>query len=220
MIVLMPGMTPIRPALWVSTVACVFIFAANTQAQAPADGGQRIWFELGLGGSRQDPNCTACAQQSAVGGISATIAAGLTITPRFGIAVLGRKFDEFSFETSHDATYVIGLAQLAPAPQRFIVFNLGIGSGIQHGDNPPYGDNGRGTVVAGGLALRVPSSSTFGLTLTADLIKSMTGALRTVSGRPSSSYRPVLLTIGLGLNISGETSRRPPHSNQSLSPNG
>jgi hypothetical protein len=179
--------------------------ARRTDAQAPADGAQRIWFELGLGGSRQDPNCAGCEQRSAMGGPSASLAAGITIMPRFGVGVLAREFSEFSFEHSHSGTYYLGLAQFTPGPRHFIVFNAGVGVGLQHGDHAPYGDNGSGTVAAAGIALRAPPGSTFGLTLTADYIKSMTGTVRTASGQAGSSYRPLLFTIGLGLNISSES---------------
>jgi hypothetical protein len=177
----------------------------RTDAQAPAEGARRIWFELGLGGSRQDPNCTGCYQQSAVGGPSASLAAGITITPRFGVGVLAREFSEFSFEYSHSGTYYLGLAQFTPGPRHFVVVNAGVGIGQQHGDHPPYGDNGNGAVAAAGITLRVPPGSTFGLTLTADFIKSMTGTVRTASGETGSSYRPLLFTVGLGLNISSDS---------------
>src|SRR4051812_20152904 len=193
-----------RSVLFVSILASAAL-APRTEAQAPADGAQRIWFELGLGGSRQDPNCTGCEQRSAIGGPSASLAAGITVTPRFGVGVLAREFSEFSFEHSHSGTYYIGLAQFTPGPRQFIVFNAGVGVGQQHGDHPPYGDNGNGTVAAAGIALRVPSGSTFGLTLTADFIKSMTGTVRTAPGQVGSSYWPLLFTVGLGLNITSES---------------
>jgi hypothetical protein len=133
-----------------------------------------------------------------------SIATGLTITPRFGVGVLARQFLEFSYENSHSGTYYLALAQFTPGPRRFMVLNAGLGVGQQHGDQPPNGDNGNGTVAAVGIALRAPPSSVFGLTVTADLIKSITGRVSTATGQSGSSYRPLLLTIGLGLNIAGE----------------
>jgi hypothetical protein len=199
------GRLPSRVVLFLLALTGSAAIARRTGAQAPADGAQRLWLELGLGGSRQDPNCAACAQRSTIGGPSVSIAAGLTITPRFGVGVLARQFAEFSFDYSHSATYYLGLAQFTPGTRRVIVFNAGLGVGQQHGDQAPYGDNGSGTVAAAGIALRVPPGSIFGLTLTADLIKSMTGTVTPASGRAGSTYRPLLFTIGLGLNIAGES---------------
>ncbi|HEY7236802.1 MAG TPA: hypothetical protein VH539_21760 [Gemmatimonadaceae bacterium] len=167
--------------------------------QAQPAGPQRVWVELGLGGSAQTPNCDGCFQTVRMGGPSASLALGLTITPSFGVALLGRAFAEISFDYSHSASYFVGLAQWAPVPG--ITLNAGLGEGQQHGDDPPYGDNGSGAVVAAGVAIRLPSKSTFGLTLNADWIKSVSGTLRTASGQPGSSYRPLLFTVGLGLNI-------------------
>ena len=111
-----------------------------------------------------------------------------------------------SFEYSHAATYYLALAQLHTRPAAPYRVRASSGVGQQHGDQEPYGDNGSGTVAAAGVALRVPSGSIFGLTLTADLVKSMTGTVTRASGQAGSSYRPLLLTIGLGLNIAGQSS--------------
>ena len=137
-----------------------------------------------------------------MGGPSASLSFGLTITPRFGVALLGRAFSEFSFDYSHGASYYIGLAQWAPVPG--ITLNAGLGLGKQSGDQPPDGDNGSGTVVAGGVAIRLPSKSAFGLALNADWIKTVSGTVQTASGQ-GSSYRPLLFTVGLGLNIAGSS---------------
>ena len=56
-----------------SSSVVLILFALLTPAsplagQAQPDGPQRFWVELGLGGSRQDPNCTACQQKSSIGG--------------------------------------------------------------------------------------------------------------------------------------------------------
>jgi hypothetical protein len=147
-----------------------------------------------------------------VGGPAASLSAGLTITPEFGVAILGRQFSEFSFDYSHDANYVIALAQYTPGGLRPLAFNAGFGWGNQHGDDPPYGDNGSGAVLAGGVALRLPSHSMFALSINADFVKSVSGTVQTVSGQ-GSSYHPMLFTIGLGLNIATASAKRPtaPH---------
>ena len=172
-------------------------------AQALPLGEHRPWIEFGLGGSSQDPNCARCRQPGRIGGPSASISMGVTITQSFGLALLLRKFGEFNFEESHDASYVVGLAQYSPLPG--IIFNGGVGTGSQSGDHPPYGDNGSGTVVSGGIAFRFPEKRTFGLTVTLDWMKTVSGALRTASNQPGSSYRPLLFTLGLGLNIAGSS---------------
>lgn len=181
--------------------------ASNVAAQARPAGAGRPWIELGLGGSRQDPNCAACFQSGTIGGPSATAAVGLTITPTVGVAVLGRAFAEFSFDFSHSASYYIALAQYSPAASApWLTLNAGFGLGQQHGDKSSDGDSGSGNVVAAGAALRLTSQSTFGLTLNTDFIKTLSGTLRAVAGRPTSSYRPLLFTIGLGLSLAGDNS--------------
>jgi hypothetical protein len=172
---------------------------AVVHAQAPPLGAHRPWIELGLGGSRQDAYCAGCVQHT-IGGPSASLSLGATLTDRFGVALLLRKFSEFSWDQSHDADYFVGLAQYSIRPG--ITLNGGLGYGAQHGDDAPYGDNGSGTVIAGGVAFRFPERSTFGLTLNVDWMKSVSGTVRTLSG-PGSSYHPLLFTVGLGLNLAG-----------------
>jgi hypothetical protein len=174
-------------------------------AQGRPAGAGRPWLELGLGGSRQDPNCAACFQRMTMAGPSATAAVGLTITPTFGVAVLGRAFGEFSYDYTHRASYYLALAQYSPAASApWLTLNAGFGLGQQHDD-----DNGSGRVIAGGAALRLTAQSTFGLALTADWIKSLSGTLQTTAGRPTSSYRPLLFTLGLSLNIAGDNPEKP-----------
>jgi hypothetical protein len=185
-------------------VGLAFLVSPRTlAAQAKPAGAERVWLELGLGGSRQDPACDGCAQRSKMGGPSASLAGGITITPRFGVAAQLREFAEFSFDYSHSATYIVGLAQYSRAGTDWLTVNAGLGYGAQSGDEPPYGDNGGGAVVVAGIAMRLPSASTFALTLNVDWMKSITGNVQTTSGQGGSSYRPLLFTIDLGLNIAG-----------------
>lgn len=188
-------------------VPCL-IAARSLSAQALPAGPQRVWFELGVGGATQHPNCSGCAQKTGMGGPTASAALGATITPRFGVAALVREFAEFSFEESHSANYVIGLGQylLNRGDAVGITVNAGLGYGAQHGDQAPYGDNGGGLVLAGGWAMRMPSTTTFALTLDFDLMKSVSGKVRTTTG-PGSSYHPLLFTIALGLNIAGSSQK-------------
>ena len=181
-------------------LALLFITVVPTgaiRAQAPPLQAHRAWIELGLGGSRQDANCAGCFQHR-IGGPTGSLSFGTTITDRFGVGVILRKFSEFSFEWSHDADYAVGLAQYSPAPP--LTLNAGLGYGAQHGDHPPNGDNGSGTVISGGIALRLPPKTMFGITLNMDWMKSVSGTVRTPSG-PGSIYRPLLFTLGLGLNL-------------------
>lgn len=75
--------------------------------------------------------------------------------------------------------------------------------GNQVGDAPPNGDSGSGTVVAGGMAVCLPSSALFGFTFNADVMKSITGSLRAAPGQPGSAYRPTLITLGIGVSLAG-----------------
>ena len=190
-----------RVARQLLIVAAAVTWTRSAPAQAAPEGPTRLWLQLGLGGSGQNPHCADCAQRTAIGGPSATAAVGFTVTPSIGFAVVGREFGEFSFENSHSATYFLALAQYVIPP---LTLNAGLGTSAQHGDHAPYGDNGTGAAVAAGLALRLPAHTAFGLTLDVDWIKSVSGTLRTASGLPGSSYRPTLFTIGLGINIASD----------------
>jgi hypothetical protein len=139
-----------------------------------------------------------------MGGPTASLSFGATITPRFGIAVLLRKFAEFSFEASHEANYYVALAQYSPSPG--LTLNGGLGHSSQFGGDPSYGDSGSGAVLGGGIAVRLPATSTFGLTLNVDWLKTVSGAARMRFDQPGTSYRPLLFTIGLGLNLAGDAS--------------
>ena len=143
-----------------------------------------------------------------MGGPTASAAVGMTFTPRFGVAVLVRRFDEFSFEESHSAQYAVGYGQylLNSGDLIGITLNAGLGYGAQKGDAPPYGDNATGAVLAGGLGFRLPSSTTFGFTVNFDIMKSVSGHVATTTG-PGSSYRPLLFTIALGLNIASSSQK-------------
>lgn len=192
--------------------SCVLIalLASPASLGAQAHPATRLapWIEFGFGRGRLDPDCAGCAQTSSMNQATGSVTLGLTITPRLGVAVLGREFSGWAtMLDGHIARYVVVLGQYSPVPG--LTMNVGTGIGEQLGDPPPNGDNGRGSVVAAGLALRLPPARTFGLTLTADLIKTVSGSVKTVAGGVGSSYRPLLLSVGLGVNIaaSGEDGR-------------
>ena len=69
-------------------------------AQAPPPEAHRPWIELGLGVSKQAANCASCYQKE-MGGPSASLSFGGTITPRFGFAVLLRKFADQAAIAGH-----------------------------------------------------------------------------------------------------------------------
>jgi hypothetical protein len=87
-----------------------------------------------------------------------------------------------------------------------LTLNGGLGYGSQFGGDPPYSDSGSGAVLGGGIALRLPPTSTLGLTLHVDWLKTVSGSARTRSNQLGTSYRPLLFTIGLGLNLAGDAS--------------
>jgi len=183
---------------------CITVVTPSAvRAQALPLGAHRQSMEVGLAGSRQDSYCAGCVQHT-IGGPAVSLSLGTTLTDRFGIALLLRKFVEFSWENGHAANYVVGLAQYSPTPG--LTLNGGVGYGAQHGADPPSGDNGSGAVIGGGVALRHTARSTVGLTLNIDWMKSVTGRVRTLSG-PGSSYHPLLFTVGLGVNMAAG---RPP----------
>jgi hypothetical protein len=198
--------------LLVFILCSALVSSRISAAQALPLGAHRPWIELGLGGSRQDAYCDGCIQHT-IGGPSVSLAVGTTFTDRFGAGLLLRKFVELSWDESHWANYVVGLAQYSIWPG--LTLNGGLGYGAQHGDHPPYGDNGSGMVIGGGVALRLWPKTAASLTLNADWMKSVSGTVRTL-GSPGSSYHPLLFTLGLGLNgtlglglnVAGSTARQ------------
>ena len=183
------------------------LLATRSKAQAMPSGAKRAWLELNAGIARQDQNCRGCTLPGTIGGFTAAGAIGLTVTPKVGLAVVARDFTEFSFEYSQTSTYYIALAEYNPVPTLPLTINGGVGAGQHRGDNAPYGNNGSGSVLAAGLALRIPGGrSRAGLTVTADWILSVSGRSTASSGQTTPAH-PSLLALGLGLNVA--TPQRP-----------
>jgi hypothetical protein len=173
---------------------------AQAAAQARPAGAGRPWVEFTVGAGREAQNCPFCSRNDNMGGAVGAIAAGLTITPQFGVAVLGRAFSELTFEehnNGHGSTYLMALGQFSPPTTSWLTLNLGGGYGHHSG-----GNSGAGAAVAVGFALRATGASPLGLTLDASVIQSVTGRAMGSNGQ-LTAYRPTLATVGLGLSLAG-----------------
>jgi hypothetical protein len=163
---------------------------AVVQAQGRPVGDGRIWFELGLAASQQAGRCVTCTP-SAIGGASVSAAGGVTLSRGFGVAVLGRAFQQFSFESSLSSRYFMALAQYAPARVPVLTLNAGAGWARHSGDDVSRDpSNGSGAALYAGTALRLPARSTYAITLTADILQSIEG---------SPSPHPRLFSVGLAI---------------------
>ena len=188
--------------------ACVLALALPVlpiAAQARPSGAHRPWLELGLGAGREHQNCTGCGSPQISGGVIFTLAGGTTITPSLGVGVEGRAFEEFNLENKGQSSrdlLVVG-QYTPPIPGRFTTFDLGAGGGWHFGHGSRTENSGQGAIVSIGFALRVPSPTNVALALTADRIQNITGRTAT-SGGGSTSYRPTLFSVGLGLSLAGE----------------
>jgi hypothetical protein len=170
------------------------------RAQARPAGAGRLWAELGVAGSRQEPRCAACLRRGALAGPSVALALGATLPRGWGVAVQGRHFSEFSIEYSQSSRYGVVLAQYSPSGLAGLTLNGGAGWGDHRGGGGPYANEGSGAVAAAGVALRLPRRSAAGLSVTADLLQALGG---------DAGPRPRLVSVGLGLNLAGTTARRP-----------
>ena len=157
----------------------------------PLGNSPRLWLELGVSAAAQAHRCATCIGSATIGGGSATAAAGVTLPKGFGVGILGRAFNQFSFESSLQSRYVIALGQYMPPAVSSLTLNLGGGQGRHSSDQPDVASNdGSGTVFYAGAALRVPPRSGLAVILTADVVQAIDGTPRT---------HPRLLSIGISL---------------------
>ena len=175
--------------------------AAQTRPSEPWRG----WLELDVGGAREDQGCSACLRNDALGGLAFSGAVGLALPNGFGTALVGRAFQEVSYEYSQRSRYLLALAQYSLNAAPWATMNAGVGWGTHQGSSAPYANDGSGAVLGIGLGIRVPASSGLAATVTADWLQSVSGARPAAGGRPESSFHPRLLTIGIG--FSAATSR-------------
>lgn len=162
------------------------------RAQSRPTGEHRVYMEAGLGGARQTSGCGRCTPPRAIGGPVLTGAVGLTLPHGFGVALLGRAFQQLDFEESQGSRYVVALGQYTPPRVSPLTLSLGAGWGRHRGEPLDYANNDQGAVVVAGVALRVPARSRVALSVTADAIQSVGGA---------TTYRPRLISGGLSLSI-------------------
>jgi len=161
--------------------------AAEAQGRPAGDG--RIWVELGLAASQQEGRCVTCTP-SAIGGASVSAAGGVTLRRGFGVAVLGRAFQQFSFESSLNSRYLVAIAQYAPSRAPLLSLNAGAGWARHAGEIVGDPRSGSGAVLYAGSALRIPAHSSFAVVVTADVLQSIEG---------SPSPHPRLFSVGLAI---------------------
>jgi hypothetical protein len=157
----------------------------------PSGNSPRLWLEVGVSAGAQARRCVTCGGGTAtVGGGSATAAAGVTLPRGFGIGLLGRAFNQFDFESSLQSRYVSVFAQYAPPAVSVLTLNVGGGRGRYSSEPDAASNDGGGTIIYAGAALRVPPRGGLAVSLTADVMQSMDGAPRS---------RPRLLSVGISL---------------------
>jgi hypothetical protein len=171
--------------------------APVVHAQGRPAGDGRIWIELGLGSSRQAGRCQNCIPDASIGGPSLSAAGGVTLGRGFGVALLGREFQELTFDgASFKSSYVVALAQYAPDRVPLLSVNGGAGW-ARHSS---VSADGSGAVLYAGTALRLPPRSRFAVVVTADVVQS-------IHGSPSPHLR--LLSVGLAIGAATSPLHRP-----------
>jgi hypothetical protein len=182
-----------RGLLGLAMIVCLAAWPAIGRAQGrPSGAAPRLWAELGLSAAAQAHRCVTCSG-SAVGGVGATVVAGVTLPQGFGVGLLGRAFSQFSYESHLESRYVIALAQYTPPKVSFVTLNVGGGEGRHTSDEFLGTSNGSGPVFYTGAALRLPPRTGIAVSLTADVLQS-------IDGTPSS--HPRLLSLGISLGAS------------------
>lgn len=169
----------------------------------PSGDSPRVWLELGVSAAAQEHRCTTCIGSATIGGGSATAAAGVTLPNGFGVGLLGRAFNQFSYEYSLQSRYVIALAQYTPPAVSVLTLNVGGGQG-RHSSNDPIvsSSDGTGTVLYAGTALRLPPRGGLAVSLTADVLQS-------IEGTPRSHPRLMSIGISLGAATPSPTAHAP-----------
>jgi hypothetical protein len=187
------------------------ILAHALGAQDRPDGPDgRVWVSAGLGVGRQELGCGGCTRDHAIGGLSLTRAAGITLPRNTGAAVVVHRFTEVSFDFSQQSQYVMVLGQLSPPHARGVTIGVGLGHGRYWGETGPYEHRGSGLVGGAGIALRAPPGSTLALSINASYIVAFTGTRREED--PSIAVprrlRPRLAIVTASLSLAGRSSRR------------
>ena len=170
-----------------------------TFAQARPAGDHRLWVEIGVAAARQMRRCLSCNESASVGGASVTAAAGSTLLQGFGVALLGRAFQELGLDSWLKSRYVVSLCQYTPRAMSLMTINAGAGWGRHSAEPSSAGSSGAGAIIYAGTALRVPPRGTFALSVTADVIQS-------ISGTPDS--HPRLLSIGVAIGAATAGAKR------------
>ena len=119
-----------------------------------------------------------CFGTTSVGGASVSAATGVTLPGGLGVAVLGRAFNQLSFESWLKSRYAVALAQYSPPALEILTLNAGAGWGRHSSEPNDASANGGGAILYSGVALRLPPKGSVALSVTADLIQSVSGAPR------------------------------------------
>ena len=191
----------VRSVSWLVAALCVAVPPMLVGAQGRPAGNGRVWAELGIAAGQQTQRCHTCIGTSTIGGAALTVAAGSTLPRGFGIALLGRAFNQLDFESTLRSRYVVALGQFTPPGVSFVTLNGGAGWGRHAGDTTPFTSDGSGGIIFAGAALRLPARAPLALSVTADLMQS-------ISGRPDP--HPRLLSIGIAVGVATTELRVPP----------
>ncbi len=190
-----------RRACVLSLLFCVILPPDEVRAQSKPEGAGRVWAEVSLGGAQQSQGCRACVRHDRIRGLSVSGSIGTSFSHGLGAAVLFRAFEEINFDFTQGSRYAVGLAQYTPARMTFVTLNAGAGFGTHHGDPAPYANSGRGAVLAVGLAARMTAGGDVAVSVSSDVLQSVSGVRESAAGQASSPYHPRLVTVGVGLSF-------------------
>ena len=200
---------------WVrrTVLLAIVLPAFGIEAQARPSGAGRPWLELDAGVGKEQQHCAGCARTGKIGGLFLALGAGLSVTQSLGMGLVLRQFEEFTFKTDvQESRYLLVVGQYSPPILgRCLALNVGAGEGWHYGSTSPgrfeqaaiTENSAKGKALSAGLSLRVPSGSTVALAIAADVTHTVTGHTARISGG-ATSYRPTLVSIGVGLSVAGK----------------
>lgn len=188
-------MVPKQYHILLSAIILTSVAAASTKlcmAQARPTGSSRLWAEIGTELSVQSQECAGCIRSGNTAGPTIAATLGITLPSGFGVALSGKKFQEFNTEHSQNSKFVLVYGQYTNPKLPMLTLNVGVGRASHDGDpTDSYRNTGSGGVAGIGAALRLPASKRFVFTVKTDVIKSLGG---------STNFQPTTFNFGLGIN--------------------
>lgn len=156
--------------------ALPFIRSAELCAQSrPQGNAGRVWLELGAEANRQSYRCNRCDEggstRASAAGPAIVGAIGVTLPLNFGVAITGRRFQQFNFEHSQHSRFLFVVGQYAIPMLPMLTINAGVGQARHDGDRTDSQSyRGKATASLFGFALRVPAAKRVAFTVNASLL--------------------------------------------------